>query len=205
MNPQTTTEEQDLQTRFSELPEEIMALITGGTLDTTMESLKATYELSDDQVRLLENETILTLAFFAPRSEFAANIKEVLQIDQAIAEIIALDIESEIFDPVGEYFAIVEEEIEESEGTADITATEVKKKEELRNLAQTFGQPSPERLENPEVQTLTENVEPLRTMEGDMNRIHGYGAYREEQTSTEETNTPIDEADEAKLNEKLPS
>lgn len=52
------------------------------------------------------------------------------------------------------------------------------RKEEVSNLAQSFAQPNPDRLKDPEIQAYTENVEPIRTMSEDMNRVHGYGAYR---------------------------
>lgn len=57
------------------------------------------------------------------------------------------------------------------------------KKTEMTTLAETLSQPDPKRLHNPEIQKLTENVEPLRTMQTDINRIHGYGAYNAEQNS----------------------
>lgn len=52
------------------------------------------------------------------------------------------------------------------------------KRQKLTSLATTLQNPSPDRLVNPDIETATENVTPLRTMEKDMNRIHGYGAYR---------------------------
>lgn len=51
------------------------------------------------------------------------------------------------------------------------------KKFEMGALAETLSMQAPERLQNPDIQKLTENVEPLRTMQTDINRIHGYGAY----------------------------
>ncbi len=54
------------------------------------------------------------------------------------------------------------------------------KKQELAQLAEQFARP---RVATPvvdeAVENTTENVTPLRTMQGDMNRIHGYGAYNE--------------------------
>jgi hypothetical protein len=54
------------------------------------------------------------------------------------------------------------------------------KKQELAKLAEQFAQP---RVVAPVVmqpsENGTEDVTPLRTMQGDMNRIHGYGAYNE--------------------------
>jgi hypothetical protein len=54
------------------------------------------------------------------------------------------------------------------------------KKQELAQLAEQFAKP---RVATPAVEeaveNTAENVTPLRTMQGDMNRIHGYGAYNE--------------------------
>lgn len=55
------------------------------------------------------------------------------------------------------------------------------KKESLDTLAQTFATPALEKIATNEAQEYTGNVEPLRTMEKDINRIHGYGAYVEAQ------------------------
>lgn len=50
------------------------------------------------------------------------------------------------------------------------------KKEEMAALAQTFA--TPENLSKTQTQqTPLENVEPIRTMEQDIHRVHGYGAY----------------------------
>jgi hypothetical protein len=54
------------------------------------------------------------------------------------------------------------------------------KKAELNKLADTFA--SPEGITAKGATPIdTENVEPIRTMEEDMHRVHGYGAYREAQ------------------------
>jgi hypothetical protein len=58
------------------------------------------------------------------------------------------------------------------------------KKEELGKLQETFSQPS---APLPPDIGHTENVKQIRTMGGDINRIHGYGAYREENPDDEAT------------------
>jgi hypothetical protein len=50
------------------------------------------------------------------------------------------------------------------------------KKEEISKLTQTFAKP--EGLATAPVAQYEDVVEPIRTMSGDMNRVHGYGAYR---------------------------
>lgn len=61
------------------------------------------------------------------------------------------------------------------------------KKEEMGKLADTFAKP--EGLTTPlsGATPVVEVVEPIRTMAQDMNRVHGYGAYREEEDKKEST------------------
>ncbi len=66
------------------------------------------------------------------------------------------------------------------------------KKEDLTKLADTFSKP--EGLKNsptPNAQ-YADVVEPIRTMSGDMNRVHGYGAYR---TNNESNNDNAENTD----------
>jgi len=173
----------DIQERIAELPEDVASVITNGTLDATIFLIKDKYPLTTEQVTALENEIILVLTLFFLPENFVDNIQEVLNIQRPTAEAIGADINSSIFSLFDDFFELArssEEKLSREENSL-LLETSVSKKEELRNLAQTFGQPSTERLEKPNVETLTGNVEPLRTMEGDMNRIHGYGAFRETQ------------------------
>lgn len=59
------------------------------------------------------------------------------------------------------------------------------KKDELRTLAQTFTKSSTTAETAIPAEQYTPGVEPIRTMEQDMNRVHGYGAYREQQEQEE--------------------
>jgi len=61
----------------------------------------------------------------------------------------------------------------------------------LVELSTTLQNPSPDRLVNPDVESATENVTPLRTMEKDISRIHGYGAYREQEGEGNHAEEPI--------------
>lgn len=181
MDPLQAKAELDVQERIKILPQEIIDLVTDGTLDAVALTLQEEYGLTETQKKLLENEIILVLAMFLNPSDFAQNVAESLEIDPTIAQAIEVEVKNEIFDLVDDILASVisaRREIQASLGDTTLLHT-MEKKESLSKLADTFAQPKEERLENPAIQTLTENVEPLRTMEGDMNRVHGYGAYVE--------------------------
>lgn len=195
MNPQTTTEEQTLQTRFSELPPDIMGIITGGTLDATMLDLKESYELSDDQVRLIENEIILVLSFFSERTDFLTNMQSETHIDETIAQAIAADVDTEIFELVEDYFDVVSEARKKvAAGTPKTEAEKIlTKKASLAALADSFEKRVPlapitsTSEVGAEMHEPLTSVEPLRTMQGDIKKIHGYGAFNDAKEKGEVT------------------
>ncbi len=55
------------------------------------------------------------------------------------------------------------------------------KKKELSKLADTFASPEGITKKQTYDPAAAENIEPIRTMEEDMHRVHGYGAYRAEE------------------------
>lgn len=58
------------------------------------------------------------------------------------------------------------------------------KQDSLKNLAQNFAKPAQASSEAPQApapEIQADAVEPIRTMEGDINRIHSYGAYQNQQ------------------------
>jgi hypothetical protein len=196
MEPTTQQNQNELQERLDTLPEEILSLITRGTLDAVVFELHDLYNLTNDQVRLLENEIILVLSFFESRESFVQNVTESLEIEPFIAEDIGATVASDIFELVEDYFEVVEQG--QKAAASGVTPNEIEKvaakKESLASLATQFAKKEQERLENPNIEDLTSNVEPLRTMEGDINRVHGYGVQQSEivgDTIEEETpNTP---------------
>ncbi|MFM2381643.1 MAG: hypothetical protein RLZZ76_410 [Candidatus Parcubacteria bacterium] len=200
MDLEFTQAQEQLQTRFDELPREIMDVIVGGTLDAIVFELTEKYSLSEAQSTALENEIILVLSFFIERSSFIDNVSESLNVEHRIAEEIGKEVQTEIFELVEEYFEAVEGERNNSidETTKQTIAQKTDQKTDLQRLAEQFAQKSrlaqttvqsaapTEQSSTPEVvaqtpteETPIENVQPLRTMQGDINRIHGYGAYNE--------------------------
>ena len=220
MDPLLTTEELGLQDRFDELPEEIMELIVGGSLDAVMFGIQETYKLTDDQSRLLENEIILVLSFFASRNEFTANIQESLHLEYRTAEAISAEVSTELFELVEDILdAVAEARGEAKYIVPPLSEPEVlevvDKKTDLQKLAESFAEksrrsqtatlqpihldeeiiaPAPATPESAPLHTQElDTVQPLRTMQSDINRVHGYGATNDKQT--EETLVASNQSD----------
>ena len=60
------------------------------------------------------------------------------------------------------------------------------KKEELSKLADTFSAPEGITKQQGIDPSAAENIQPIRTMEEDMHRVHGYGAYKAPQEEQED-------------------
>jgi len=141
MEPDITQGDFEIQDRLDILPYEIMDLIDSDLFEAVMIEQQESHSLSDDQIRLLENETILVLTFFSPREEFTDNVAESLAIEHSLAEVIGAEVQTDIFEMVEDIFVAVETERvknqtpKENQKTLDINP----KKAELKKLADTFG------------------------------------------------------------------
>jgi len=199
MDPLFAKAQLDVQERLEILPEELVELITNGSLDAVTLIAQKKYGLSEEQIRLLENEIILILALFLPKRDFIDNIKESLVIDDQTAFGISEMVQDSLFSLVDDILAAVETARKEAGivlGKVDLSK-KIERKEDLNKLAQTLSAPNPERLQPTNIET----VEPIRTMEGDMNRVHGYGAYRAQQ-ETQEGGASANSSEETPSNEK---
>jgi len=76
------------------------------------------------------------------------------------------------------------------------------KKESMASLIETFSKPAPIIAASEPVVEQQEDVAPLRTMQKDMNRIHGYGAYNDAlaQQETELQDSSVSSSQEGILN-----
>jgi hypothetical protein len=99
-------------------------------------------------------------------------------------------VKEKLFDLIDDIIASVinaRREIQLAAGTTNLLAT-MEKKDDLARLANSFAQSKPQEGvvgEGEKVEATTDDVVPLRTMGGDINKIHGYGAFnaaQEEQT-----------------------
>lgn len=181
MDPLLTKAKVDVDERIEILPEELVTLATDGTVAATIFLLQEKYTLTEKQVTLLENEILLVLALFLSPQEFTQNVQDSLEVTQETAQAIADEVNEEIFSLVQDILDTVvkaRKELNTNLGTANLQA-KLEKKDNLEQLTETFEKRDPQRLTDPNVQEYTGNVEPIHTMEEDMGRIHGYGAYRE--------------------------
>lgn len=178
MDPLFTKAQVDMQERIGILPEELIDLITDGTLDAVVYKLEQKFALTEEQGKLLENEIILVLALFFGPETFVENVKESLGVDQAIAEAINAEVREDIFELVADIFETVAKarrEMREAVGETNLLK-KMEKREDLTKLAETLAQP---RTQDQAAPLSVEDIVPIRTMEQDMERVHGYGAYRE--------------------------
>jgi hypothetical protein len=169
------------------LPNEITSLITGGALSVTIYNAQNEFHLTDTQSTLLENEVTLVLLFFLDLKGFAERIAESLEVEPLTASKIASFIHDDLFYEINDIFELVYNQNEK--------ISEKIKEEELTDLRQIFtpiitsGQTVDDTSvpqsgavmaeeDTIEIQEPHTPVQPMRTMEGDMSRIHGYGAYR---------------------------
>ncbi|MFT5849377.1 MAG: hypothetical protein ACI9H6_000184 [Patiriisocius sp.] len=164
-----------VQERAEILPKEILSLITEGELDVTMFAIENEFELTAKQVKLLENEIILVLLFFLKVEGFTQRVSESLEITILVAEKIASVVHTEIFSEMQDLFDLVDGPNPQVQAAI--------KKEELVDLEQTLTAKATPSTEQPgatapvKLEEFT-TVQSMRTMEGDMSRVHGYGAYR---------------------------
>ncbi len=205
MDPLFTSAQEEVQERFDELPSEIMDIIVGGTLDAVVFGITESFALTEEQVASLENEIILVLTFFVERSSFVSNVQESLVVNRNIAEAIGAEVQTEIFELVEEHFVAVEQEQNQTpkEPIEKIDTQPIQQKSDLQILAEKFAEksrfaqqnsmgatnpvavssqnvkPAVPQLQKDRNETSQETVLPLRTMQRDINRVHGYGAYNE--------------------------
>lgn len=190
MDPQLAKAKLDVQERIQILPEELTDLITDGTLDVVTYGIQQKYRLTDTQKTLLENEIILVLTLFLSPDTFVQNVEESLEIKPEIAEAIGVEVTDQIFDLVLDIIETVENGRKDWAlgKSPEETLKTLEKKESINKLIGSLSKPSTSPLEtNPE-----ESIVPIRTMEGDISRIHGYGAYYEtlkEQNKVKDTDS----------------
>lgn len=179
MDPVLAKAELDIQERASIVPEELVDLITGGTVDATVSELVVEYGLTELQKKLLENEICLVLLLFLSPDSFGERLEESLEVGYEASQTIARRVNEEIFYLVDDILDSVEQarkELGESKGIASLPQ-KMERREDLTKLADMLSLPRTQ--QEPAVPTTADSsgVEPIRTMEADMNRVHGYGAY----------------------------
>jgi hypothetical protein len=152
---------------YREAPEDIRTLYASEQLSSLIASLHATYEVAAaiKQFSDIVGDTILG---FYKVSDLPRLFQQKLNLSADESQRITSKL-IETLTPA------VKREEEEAE----------KKKAALQTLTQTFTKPAAAPVQEVP-QEYTGGVEPIRTMEQDMSRVHGYGAYREQIEKEEE-------------------
>lgn len=164
-----------LHERFAQLPDEITDIISYGILDQTITGLSDRYDLTEQERVLLENNIILVLLMFLPRSELAQHIEETLDTDTERASALATEINEQIFSLVEGYLDAADEELF-SKNTPD-----TKKPPTPQNEVTPVPPPAEE-----EAPRSNSNIEAMRTFDSDAKKVHGYGAFRKQEPRPEE-------------------
>jgi len=204
--------------RAEMLPPEVTSLITNGALDVTIYGVQTEFHLTNKQSKLLENEIILVLLFFLDRKGFAERIAESLEIDSLLAASIESFIQDDFFYELQDIFTLVQNPNKnisnkiKQEGLSELQQTFTQNIAGEQNVAST-PPTQPEAMEIEDIQSSATQepstpVQTMRTMEGDISRVHGYGAYRaefpEEPQETEHAEEVIRSASQEDLLQEKP-
>ena len=143
-----------LQKSFLEAPERVKELLLGRVFDRVFSDIGSKYRLDTKQRKLAENDATLVLLAFLPRQGMSQRLAEELGVSKDVAEGIFKDLNDKLFALVVDILSEVETELF------------------------TFD-PADMALDDETPNTNTSPVERMRTMEGDLKRIHGYGSFGE--------------------------
>ena len=94
--------EEELKTRFLELPEAVQDAITSADVDSRLRELSVTHKLHLDQGQKLENEVMLALLGIQSLEKLEENIKNEVGVPAETASALANDIAEKIFLPIRE-------------------------------------------------------------------------------------------------------
>ncbi len=207
-----------LEERLALLPEEITQLISNTQFKQEVEILIDDLPLEPTQKKELSNFFYMTLLLFVPIDTFIDTLIQKTTIPTDIAQL-----------SYNKLYALIPPEIQD---ILQAITDELKKEPEntLQTLQETFtpekeapaspapathstntpSAPAPDtNITTPPPLEATTPVQAMRTMETDMNRIHGYGAYRaqfpEIEKEQEETEEIIRSATQEELLLKKPS
>lgn len=97
-----TPQREQLEKRFSQLPEDVRQILLDSTTDEKVVAIGKECSLHIDQIGELDYAVVQTLFGLSKSSEFVKNITNRLKIDDAIAQRIAADVNTEIFLPIRE-------------------------------------------------------------------------------------------------------
>lgn len=95
-----TDTQQQLKERFDLLPKVVQDAITSAEVEEHLRKLSRTHQLHLDQWQELETEVMLTLMGIKPIGALAANIKNMVRVDDVTARALAQSISEIVFAPI---------------------------------------------------------------------------------------------------------
>lgn len=173
--------EKQITERYKSLPPEVKGLIDLGILKAVLSEIIENQNLTPQQGALLENQILLVMLFLLPQKGFGVRVQESLDIDKPLTLLISKYVQEELFDFIAEILEEADTQFalhrssESVETPTEDTAPEANKEKESSTnpIAKKTTLSIPPEGEN------LEKVTPIRTMETDAKRVHGYGAYRD--------------------------
>ena len=91
---------EEVKAHFAKLPKVVQRAITSADVGKQLRALAEKHKLHLDQWETLENEVQLTLMGVQPSEELAANIQSEVGLDSVVAQALAADISTIIFEPI---------------------------------------------------------------------------------------------------------
>lgn len=167
-----------VDTRTQELPPQLVA-IASDDLRKFVTDLAGTLDLSPENTASLENEIALIILAFEPIEDLARNIVEYSTINEKIASYIAEKVTDQLLAENFDALVEINEQQHYADMVADTSSTETDPASDMPT------QPTPD---------VTDNISKhpdsaIRTMPQDVDRVHGYGAYRKMYPDTTVTQT----------------
>ena len=111
-----TTEQ--IQAQFEKLPKELQKAISSQEVLNTIQAIGKKYELMIDQVGDLVDQVVLVILGFAKASTFVSDLSDRLSIDAKLSQMIATDINSQVFSTIKTQMREIEEKSKKSEDAA---------------------------------------------------------------------------------------
>lgn len=191
---------QILKNRALILPENIHDLLFSSEFIQKLYSISDVLSVSEEDKTQIRNELLLTLMFFTPLRLLETEIINHTSLGEVKAKDVVkkftLIMPEAVLKDLKQASQNIIENLPNNEDNKDII-----KKVRLEKQADFFAnstETEKSKNNNPDRESGTDNdkeihdVTPMRTMKGDMQRIHGYGAYRDQHpTNNTEENEPV--------------
>lgn len=184
---------------YETLPTEVRDLIDFNISDVVIDDISDEFHLTQQQRISLENQVLLVLLFFLPSQGFGGRIMETLDIDTTLSKNIAKVIQEKLFYLIADILEETDKQLLLQAHTENVHTREIEEVEPV--LLNDIIDTSIKTPEIPKTVTVSEEIKtedfekvtPIRTMETDAKRVHGYGAYRDKNPLPETKETESQE------------